>query len=683
MAGVPAIITNYRTYQERYSDLINDTFNQDYAGVMGEFTLRGNPESKVRTASANKRILDTIDVMPHHYLLLTGDPGDHIVTVIHRPSIFRVPMGAHSRIPDATVTAFIGDVIHGLTPTTVYWPDDAMQPTAVANIPTSVTLDAAFAGDPAIGMVGPFATGDAGTEAKATRKLAYLPPRYVPMAIGMTLTPRQAWERIGGAIRTGEHADTEVVACAPLLDWLKSSCTVHEDGDANTKSEAPSYPYPPEGDLIKHRADLIKLDLPGLFPSQEGAMPGTREVVGALNNLTEEQRLSRQEANQRTQQASEKTPTTYYGSATVVLNRYTHTSTVAALPPIYMVVAATTKKTERLVLQEEINAIARDLGLSACTPILTPGLAKKITQANFTHEDMDNLGEGIQPFVTCYRTLNDKSTVESRIQAYDTLVQGAGAQLTDIYSLKDADKVFLPLTILQVTYTLKSFRVLLHALLGHEHTFVVAYGEFIRNWDQRMMHMEQRCTTPDIPAKMVRWVQIKVSRWFTRQYNSPAPIDAPNFVELIDAIEEMRTWEPPIPLRYMAITPQPRRTPGTPSGSNPSGIRTPAPAPAPYTSANPTEGRRERITNTTYKAPHFEQFKELGLSMRTVRDAAREAGKPVPTNTAGTECCLSYHVLGFCWENCGRKEDHRAHTAPEDQKLKEWCTSCYREGGPM
>jgi hypothetical protein len=86
--------------------------------------------------------------------------------------MFHVPMGAHSRIPNASVTVFIGDVIHGLTPTTVYWTDDAMQPTVVAN----VTLDAAFAGDPTIGIVGPFATGGAGTEAMATRKLAYLPP---------------------------------------------------------------------------------------------------------------------------------------------------------------------------------------------------------------------------------------------------------------------------------------------------------------------------------------------------------------------------------------------------------------------------------------------------------------------------------------------------------------------------
>jgi hypothetical protein len=66
-----------------------------------------------------------------------------------------------------------------------------------------------------------------------------------------------------------------------------------------------------------------------------------------------------------------------------------------------------------------------------------------------------------------------------------------------------------------------------------------------------------------------------------------------------------------------------------------------------------------------------------------VRDKAKEANKPVPKNDNNTEFCLSYHVLGFCWENCGRKEDHRAHQATERTKVLNWCNECYREGGPM
>ncbi len=66
-----------------------------------------------------------------------------------------------------------------------------------------------------------------------------------------------------------------------------------------------------------------------------------------------------------------------------------------------------------------------------------------------------------------------------------------------------------------------------------------------------------------------------------------------------------------------------------------------------------------------------------------VSDKAKEAGKPVPKNGNNTEFCLSYHVLGFCWESCGRAEDHRVHKDTERTTLINWCKECYREGGPM
>jgi hypothetical protein len=73
----------------------------------------------------------------------------------------------------------------------------------------------------------------------------------------------------------------------------------------------PPYPYPLEHHgLDQHCADILRADLPGLFPKTEGAFPGTREVVGAINNLTEEQRASREEANLRQARSIEKRPAT-------------------------------------------------------------------------------------------------------------------------------------------------------------------------------------------------------------------------------------------------------------------------------------------------------------------------------------------------------------------------------------
>ena len=92
-------------------------------------------------------------------------------------------------------------------------------------------------------------------------------------------------------------------------------------------------------------------------------------------------------------------------------------------------------------------------------------------------------------------------------------------------------------------------------------------------------------------------------------------------------------------------------------------------------------GRGARVNNGAYDT-RLQEFRDKNLSLSVVRDAAREAGHPVIVNQAGTESCLSYHVLGFCWANCSRQEDHRVHTNFETTMLWTWCEKCYREGGP-
>ena len=126
-----------------------------------------------------------------------------------------------------------------------------------------------------------------------------------------------------------------------------------------------------------------------MFPAAASTtMPGTREVVGANNNLTKEQRATREEASNRQARSVEKSPSTYYGSATLVFNRLTHTHASSELPEVYQLIAASTKKTERLILQEALHNSARELGIPAYAPIAAPELTKKITTANLTHNDL-------------------------------------------------------------------------------------------------------------------------------------------------------------------------------------------------------------------------------------------------------------------------------------------------------
>jgi hypothetical protein len=129
----PATPAAYGTYQERCSDVNNGMFDGDYAEVMHEFRLPRQLESHNPTATVTKRIPETIDVMPHHYIILMGELPDLAVSVMHLPSILHIPLGVTTRLPDNTTTAFISDVHHGIPPTLVYWPDKAMTPTTITN----------------------------------------------------------------------------------------------------------------------------------------------------------------------------------------------------------------------------------------------------------------------------------------------------------------------------------------------------------------------------------------------------------------------------------------------------------------------------------------------------------------------------------------------------------------------
>lgn len=105
----------------------------------------------------------------------------------------------------------------------------------------------------------------------------------------------------------------------------------------------------------------------------------------------------------------------------------------------------------------------------------------------------------------------------------------------------------------------------------------------------------------------------------------------------------------------------------------------PGPAPAPSSAGD--SGGGTWITNTKYKT-NFKDFTDLNLPLKMACNKAKKANKPVPSNTKGTEHCLSYHVAGFCWDNCARSKDHRSHTAAEHKALLAWCKECYHVGGP-
>jgi hypothetical protein len=103
----------------------------------------------------------------------------------------------------------------------------------------------------------------------------YVSTKYARILTAHYLTPREAWIRLGGATYADQAADT----CAPLINWLRTACTVRADNQASVVQRiAPTVPIV-DADLLAHRLELMHQDLPSRFlppANNQGGGPSSR-----------------------------------------------------------------------------------------------------------------------------------------------------------------------------------------------------------------------------------------------------------------------------------------------------------------------------------------------------------------------------------------------------------------------
>ena len=666
------------TYSELFADAANDPYQGNYAGIMQVFGTTLQPVPPAEAALLANRVFGKAEVELQAYLIVSHIQNKNHIQVIHRPSTLRAPLSSNA--PDQRF-AFIGDGRGRQPPQLVAWPDHAFEQTISLNVVGLNAIDTALAADPSLQLLGPFPDDAAGVEAITTRKLMYLPAKYVQLALGKVQTPREAWDCLGGAIR-GEPQQIQQ-DLKPLLDWLKAALTRFDATDVPAAHLGP--PAPPAIVTTEHQDHsdgIISNDLP--LPAAGQAPAGLAPLVGAVNQLTAEVVQTRNDEAARRANAAVKTVQQYYGQAVDILLRVTHSPSEAQLPPVYQLVANSTKRTLRVTLQEHFRSLARDLGQDSYAPIILPELAAKIASATFDHNNINDLQDGIQPFITPAWSAEDKAELRATNEAYDTIQDGASATLQDLYALRALTKISPPLTLLQTLHTFKSFGILLTGLLGDTHALTLGFNAFVAQFNDSLSVLEVHALRETYYCmRLVRYMQIRISNWFNSQVTNPARIVTPEFHLLITKIKDQDTsWKPLIPRRYLpqGASPSPAPSPGpAPAPAPGPGVSPPAaPAPAPAPSGAPAGdgSNRLRINNTNYN-PAYQAYRDRNMPLAQVRAHARQANDPVPRNDDNVEMCLCYHVLGYCWNNCSRLSDHWTQSAAEVTRLQAWCTAHY------
>lgn len=186
-----------------------------------------------------------------------------------------------------------------------------------------------------------------------------------------------------------------------------------------------------------------------------------------------------------------KTPDQYYGTGADLLCHLTHVPNAASLPNLYHQVSGPPKHMEQQAIEKAFRNITNQLQLLDYLPLETVLLAKKITTCNLLYHDLNDLEGEIHPFLTTYKSPCNRAHVKLAFTIYDDLLSGTGVSIGDLQSIKNAEKISLPLSVLEATHTLKSFWILLYSMLDSEHLLMEAYNKFMACWCSCKMHLTE------------------------------------------------------------------------------------------------------------------------------------------------------------------------------------------------
>lgn len=397
-------------------------------------------------------------------------------------------------------------------------------------------------------------------------------------------------------------------------------------------------------------------------------MEATHQAMAStLEVLTQQHRLVHKEARERALEAkAPKSLSDILGpEATQTLMAVCHAEEESELPPFWKQLAVAGLKRDRLTLQEALRAKGRARGVVAGVPIATPNLIKKITGLHWAGLNIDDLSEGLQPFVI---VLLDNANADVGVEAqrradtYDIILQEGSTSTSyqDAQALK-VSKAVIPRDVNDACAQLLATLLLWAVLVGDNHPFVYALGTLVNHFgdgEQRFRHLLQALPTEVPPGALVlRFVQIKIVNCWREALQTRALPDPPKFSSkvLSKLLEKDMSWIRPVPTQYWKPV---ARTVTTGSlsqggsnasrnseGSGVSSLGTPT-----ALGTNPSRGSDNRGQSQA-KNPSisrvFEAFRDKIKSM-TLKEAINRGGSPptVEHNGAKTPMCLAYHLKG-------------------------------------
>lgn len=572
------------------------------------------------------------------YLALAESCGEPVVKVLHRLNPFKV--GPRQTPYDGHCYAICGDVVGGTHVDMVRIPSHAFERLTIEVRPATEIEDEviAWSEDEDTDYLDPLEADDDSERVKVTR-LMPVPQVLFNLVFSRAHTPASLWLELGGFIRT-EGLEDQV---EPLVNWMQAALQSTDDGgppELSFGDENVAFPLAGGRRLHDMRLKIFYSDFPHLKPGSYSSST-EEKFIQALNTI--ERACSQQHSELLAERKAARAPKTVQEKFPYSLRYYLRIAGVSDqvdLPPVYSELAQANKNDKRLVVQRCVAARLEEPDATGPgVPIVTKTLLDAIVSSELGSESaIDDLTQGIHPFTCGHVQGPDGEKVQAMATALDRVMEGEVAPTVTEHVLLTATEVRFPERDWTAREMVRATSVVLDVIQGVRHPHAIAFRKFASVGYDKIINAINNMSGKDrekwgnVHPRVLREVQYSMVLYFTELLLGNDP-DLPRYDEIVAMIKRRRFDQlQPLPSKY-------EERPTKKTGGN-----------------DLLGGKKgelgDRIENTEPTDRNWQTlYQQSGKKLATLVPRS-------PKDDDGEQCCLSYHLKGFCYQNCPREKSH-------------------------
>lgn len=675
-------------------------WEQSYASVLGVWEII---PGSISGTDLGQQLRTHQGTPPMTFLAVFGDgSGMGEIRVLHQPRYFSTPLGT---TPTANLHdrmyAIYDDLGAGNFVPHVRFPSSYLDILRNLRVPTSNTFTQTI---PFPDHFGPYPAPTAEVENVSVRKICWVPPRVASLVLSASsrrvvdvvqllaanvssFSPDGGWDKFAGS----------------FFVWLRTAMTVDNQGNSLVCLPMPDQ-APMSPDLIKFRWDAVTRDLPTLGDSaiQSGAEQISAAIGAGVSAYADAREEDKRRA-ERIEREKQGTVRKKFGHCLTSLLRLTHQSAPEDVPPAWHALAQQGAKRYRSTLQAEINSNSQRLMVNP--PVISPHLSGILTDPTLWRTDTYDvdLHQGWTVWGVLAREQRGKSSESRRARAYDTAqLLGSTVSHTDVdkfLAVEDGCTVASPAHLIE---SMENNLVISHTMLGERHTVTKAFHDIIDWMKQHGSLLTEKwlnsAETIWWPTAVLFYFHKELSCWVNYQLATDDPVAPPNFMGWTHKLQIGDHWHRGLPAQLSTRQPDGlddkslmsaitdgtgltdlSSTSGGGGGSGDGG-----------NGGSGGDGRDWSKGTTMARGDahtKLKEFKTHSVGYQDMLKAAKAANDPLPVDDHGVPFCLSYHLRGQCYDNCGRHvnrknpkmvSNHRKLTDGEAERLAKWCKSHYK-----